>query len=45
MTHIVSTGQQKFNFNSGNFCNAIKDNDFDIISINFHGTKTNTLHF
>jgi len=28
MTSIVSTGQQKFNFNSWNFCIVIKDNVF-----------------
>jgi len=35
MTHIVSTGQQKVNFNSGHFRIAIKDSDFHNISIIF----------
>jgi len=35
MTHIVSTGQQKFNFNSGNFSIVIKDNKFHSVSIIF----------
>jgi len=39
MTNIVSTGQQKVNFNSGNFCIAIKDNDFYSISIIFTALK------
>ena len=39
MTHIVTTGQQKFNFNSGNFCIVIKDNTFHSISIIFMALK------
>jgi len=35
MTHIVSTGQQKVNFNSWNFCIAIEDSDYHSISIIF----------
>jgi len=39
MTHIVSTGQQKFNLNSWNFCIVIKDNDLYSISIIFKALK------
>ena len=39
MTHIVSIGQQKFNFNSGNFYIVIKDNNFHSISIIFMALK------
>jgi len=35
MTHIVSTGQQKFNFICGNFSIVIKDNNFHSVSIIF----------
>jgi len=38
-THIVSTGQQMVNLNIGNFCIAIKDNDFHSISIIFTAQK------
>jgi len=39
MTHIVSTGQQKVNFNIGNFSIAVKDSDFHSISIIFTARK------